>query len=284
MPALLKNISRENLRMRRGAVVFGDIVYEPGGVFGPRVQRDYQLVILHRGSLDLRLDKERIAVAAGQAILLNPGHREHFHFSTDRQTHHSWCAIDAKAVPPALRTLLRKARGPVAFVGSLSALFQAGRVAARQGEDALQAGFYLGLGLALLCDFALSVHEDELRKTPQTRALSQMENFICNEYGGSLSLDDIARAAGVSGPHLAKLCRMEGIASPMERLYAKRLETAADLLLHTGLSVGEIAERCGFTNQFHFSRKFKQAYDKPPRVFRKMRWEAKRGMEGGDFF
>ena len=280
MPVPLINLSHENLRKRRGAVVFGDTVYKPGGIYGPRIQRDYQLVILHSGSLDLRLDDGRVHAEAGQALLLSPGHREHFYFSLDRQTHHSWCAVDVKAVPRALRPLLRKARGPAAFAGSLPALFQTGRVTAAFGDESLQAGFYLGLGLALLCGFALGVHADEARKTPCALALSRMENFIHNEYGGSLSLGDIARASGASGQHLARLCREAGIAPPVERLYAKRLEAAAELLLRTGLSVGEVAGRCGFASVFHFSRRFKQAYDKPPLAFRKSRWAAQQGAQG----
>jgi AraC family transcriptional regulator of arabinose operon len=276
MPEKLKNISRVNLRMRQGAVVFGDIVYEPGGDFGPRIQWDYQLVAMHSGSLDLRLDGGEIHVGAGQAVLLAPRHREHFLFSKTRQTHHGWCAIDAAAVPPALRRQLKNLRGPVPFAGSLSSLFQAGRVRAAAGNDALSSGFYLGLGLALLCDFALAAREGESRKIPGARALARMEDFICNEYGGSLSLGDLSRAAGVSRQHLAKLCREEGIAPPMGRLYAKRLEKAAELLAQTGLSIGEIATHCGFANAFHFSRKFKLAHGRGPLAWRKLRWAAGR--------
>lgn len=42
-----------NFRVNRGPVTFGDVVYEPGGIFGPRVQRDFQMVILHSGCMSM---------------------------------------------------------------------------------------------------------------------------------------------------------------------------------------------------------------------------------------
>ena len=56
MPAGSKNISRTNFLRRCGAVVVGDVVYRPKGRCGPREQPDYQLVVLHSGEVDLKVD------------------------------------------------------------------------------------------------------------------------------------------------------------------------------------------------------------------------------------
>jgi transcriptional regulator GlxA family with amidase domain len=100
-----------------------------------------------------------------------------------------------------------------------------------------------------------------------------MDHFIADQYTQPLTLGDIARAAGVSRQHLLKLCWKSGKPTPMQQLYNKRLEIAADLLLQTGSSVGEIAERCGFVNVFHFSRKFKEAYHRSPLTWRNSLWK-----------
>lgn len=34
----------------------GNIVYPPGGRYGPRLQADIQLVLLHTGSMEVRID------------------------------------------------------------------------------------------------------------------------------------------------------------------------------------------------------------------------------------
>src|SRR5487761_1292934 len=116
MSERLKHLSPDNLRMRRGAVVFGDVLYQPGGICGPRTQHDYQLVVIHKGSLQLKLDREIIQIPESHGILLSPGHHEHFLFATDSETYHSWCAIEPRAVPMALRTQFQKLRGPIPFL------------------------------------------------------------------------------------------------------------------------------------------------------------------------
>jgi AraC-like DNA-binding protein len=84
----------------------------------------------------------------------------------------------------------------------------------------------------------------------------------------------MSAAAGVSRQHLLKLFRDRHGISPTRYLYDRRLEIAADQLIHTGLSIKEIAENSGFSNPFHFSRKFKQAYDENPRNWRAKKWSA----------
>jgi AraC-like DNA-binding protein len=279
MPEISKNISQVKLRMRRGAVVFGEVVYKPGGMCGPRIQRDYQLVVLHKGELDLRLDGRRIRVEARQAILLNPGHREHFIFSRDRETHHSWCSIDAGAVPQKLRRLLRLSGTPAATDSRTDSLLALGKTTFFEGQadPFLENSFHLSLGLTLLTGFALGVQQAKTSASrPGDQILKRAEQFIQNEFGRRLSLADMATAAGVSRQHLLKLFRLRRGITPTRLLYERRLDVAADQLTHTGLSIKEIADHCGFANEFHFSRKFKEAYEKSPRDWRSEQWSQTR--------
>ena len=275
MAVAIKNLSLVNLQIRRGAVMVGDVVYGPGGACGPRRQPEFQLVVIHRGSLKLKLDDKTIHVPENHAILLSPRHREHFLFATDQETRHSWCSIEPASVPAAMRKEFRACTGPAPFLGRMATLWETGRTlsSSRIQDEALQSGFYLGLGLAVMSDFAAAVRSG--MKIPDTadEALSRMDEFIRHEYAKPLTLDQIARAAGVSRQHLLKLCRLRGRPTAMKQLYLKRLEMSAELLLHTGLAMGEIADRCGFVNVFHFSRKFKQAYGRSPLAWRKGLWK-----------
>ena len=66
-----------------------------------------------------------------------------------------------------------------------------------------------------------------------------MERFIAENYTQSLTLDRIARDAGVSRQHLLKLCRLSAKPTPIDQLYAKRLEVA------TKIDRGEMTEQQG---------------------------------------
>jgi len=261
-----------NLGLSAGPVYLGDVTYLPGGSCGPRRQGDYQLVVIHRGELELRLDQRRIHLSAGEAILLSPRHREHFLFSRTAETRHSWCSVHPRSVPRHLRRAFRLTARPVRFGERMTTLFEWGQAHAAPEDEKLREGFFTGLALALLCDFALLARE----KTPADRAaapaLIRLGNFIRREFARPLSLTDLARAAGVSPQYLLKLCRARQLPRPMLQLYARRLEAAADWLARTGVPVGEIAERCGFVSMFHFSRRFRQAYGRSPLAWRKKVW------------
>ena len=76
-----ERLSKTYVRMRHGSVTVGDLLYAKGGSFGPRIQTDFQLVVIHSGCLSLELDDETIDVPENHGILLGPGHTEHFFFA-----------------------------------------------------------------------------------------------------------------------------------------------------------------------------------------------------------
>ena len=83
----------EDRRVQTANVVIGEVVYQPQGGCGPRVQRDYELVVLHSGECELRLDGTLQPLKADRVYLMRPGGREHWQFSADKETHHAWCSV-----------------------------------------------------------------------------------------------------------------------------------------------------------------------------------------------
>ena len=71
----------------------GSVVYGPGGTYGPRVQSDLQLVLVHTGSVIVEIDSDKHHLPAGQVALLKPGHMEQFHFDKHKETWHRWIAV-----------------------------------------------------------------------------------------------------------------------------------------------------------------------------------------------
>ena len=75
--------------------------------------------------------------------------------------------------------------------------------------------------------------------------------YIQFNYSHDISVDDIAKAVGVSR-------------SPIDYLTGYRISEACSLLKNTGLSIAEIAVSVGFFDQFYFSRVFKKVKGVPP--------------------
>lgn len=80
---------------------------------------------------------------------------------------------------------------------------------------------------------------------------------------------DAARAAGVSLRVLKRRFRHVLGRSVLDEILRVRIDLARNLLARTRLSVGEIAERCGFSTQQRFSLRFKQSTGQSPAAYRK---------------
>ncbi|MCE0522790.1 MAG: AraC family transcriptional regulator [Methylacidiphilales bacterium] len=268
MAAPVKNISLMNSAEGGPGVVFGDVWYDPGGEFGPRIQRDYQLVVVLLGEADVSFDARRCLVPPGSVALLLPRRREYFRFSRSHRTHHTWCAVPVGAVPVSLRK--RLARLPLVLPQSqtfemlMKAAFSLRAWRKKEGRDMI-----MTLGLALLQEYARMAGADETkRESPCDRARRYLEEH-CGEGD---CLRKASQQAGVTPQHLIRLFRRHFQITPGRYLWQTRVERGAGLLAATGLTVSEIADRCGFKNPFHFSRLLRKMQGHSPRQLRRREW------------
>jgi AraC-like DNA-binding protein len=245
----------------------GEVTYPPGGRLGPRRQRHVQLVLVHAGCARITVDgAERAALEAGTVGLLLPGHTEAFAFADDAPTHHAW--IEGA---PAGAPLERLARLPAALPAS-TALTELVAAAVATARTPLSTA---GPLTAALATAALWRYVGEAESGPggPGDAVERARRFLHAHLADpGVSLEQAARAAHVSPAHLVRRFRAELGVTPIAYLWQRRVATGIDLLANTGLPVGEIAARTGFTSVYHFSRRVRQATGMPPTRLRRERW------------
>ena len=88
--------------------------------------------------------------------------------------------------------------------------------------------------------------------------------YIQFNYSHDISVDDIAKAVGVSRSHLYRVFMSNVGQSPIDYLTSYRISEACSLLKNSSLSIAEIAVSVGFFDQFYFSRVFKKVKGVPP--------------------
>jgi AraC family transcriptional regulator of arabinose operon len=108
---------------------------------------------------------------------------------------------------------------------------------------------------------------------PLDTTIEQARQFISAHLSEPVTLSMIAEAAAVSPPHLVRLFRSQLHTTPMAYLWDRRVAMGIELLRQTGLSVGEIAQRCGFLTSHHFSRRVRLATGLTPLEVRQQAWE-----------
>jgi len=125
--------------------------------------------------------------------------------------------------------------------------------------------------------FAASLQDRLPKNFPalRTPALGRFQNALESLGSEKTSLTALAKRAGVSRGHLTKLTNDQMGLTPMEVVWRTRVRNAAKLLGETGLSLAEVAYQTGFSNAYHFSRRFKQQFGQAPRDWRRQNWRAK---------
>lgn len=98
-----------------------------------------------------------------------------------------------------------------------------------------------------------------------TRAIEFMHAHIDR----SISLGDVAQAAGRSTSHLARQFREKFGQPPHSYLIGIRLELAKRMLEKTNEPIANIALDCGFTHQEHLTRFFRRRYETTPAACRR---------------
>lgn len=84
-----------------------------------------------------------------------------------------------------------------------------------------------------------------------------------------VKVSDIGREVGTSARHLERLFARSLRTSPSQYYMRLRLREARSLLSQTDLPVLQVALRCGFPNASHFTRRYREMYQMPPRAERR---------------
>jgi AraC family transcriptional regulator len=93
-------------------------------------------------------------------------------------------------------------------------------------------------------------------------------DFVAERFGGSITIEEMARVAGLSPAYFSRLFKEVLGDSPYQFVMDYRVEQAKRMLSEKGRSLADIALACGFADQAHFSRIFKRLTGQTPRAFR----------------
>jgi len=243
--------------------------YPPASSFGPRHLHDYEFVWMVHGNAVWKVDSQRIEAPAGSIFLCRPGQRDRIAWDPKRGSRHGFLHFSIHpSADDACWPLLR-------HPGEDDVLHHLLRHALwlhRNGpplHDQLQSA----LGLALECFLRGTWHEAGLQQPAADHpVLARVFAFVQQIWRSDvllpLSLRQLATAAEVSSNQLIRIFKQEYGTTPQEALRLIRLQRAGDLLACGSDGVREIAERCGFASQEHFSRRFRAVYGQSPRAYR----------------
>ncbi|WNR42680.1 AraC family transcriptional regulator [Paenibacillus roseipurpureus] len=255
------------------SVTAGSIVYPPGGRFGPRIQRDIQLVMLYSGQMDVTIGDRTIHVKPGHLIMLMPGHEEYFTFSKTEDSWHRWIAVHVPGLEGEVLEQLSAMPECLPLSENMNRLLDL--MLRIQQDTSSSDPLMISLGLAAL---QLYPTESKLTILQQEKhpAVYAAIAWITVHYAEDITLTEWAEVVGVSAEHLVRLFRQHEHTTPIQYLWHYRVKQAVGLLTNTGLSITEIAQRCGFKTSHHFARLVKKTTGHTASELRQLSWSGLR--------
>ena len=101
--------------------------------------------------------------------------------------------------------------------------------------------------------------------------LQRTFDFMAWNFAKPLTLEQLAKEAGISRFHFSRLFKREVGVSPHHHLSRVRIAHAKDLLRNTDHSIAQIVEECGYIHSGHFAAAFFRLTGKTPSQYRATR-------------
>ena len=101
------------------------------------------------------------------------------------------------------------------------------------------------------------------------RRFVRVLEYMQHNFATALTLDQLAREAGISLFHFIRLFKAKMGSTPHQHIVQLRMNHAKHLLVETSLSVAEIAGVCGYMHSGHFAAAFQRHFCKRPKAFRR---------------
>ena len=93
--------------------------------------------------------------------------------------------------------------------------------------------------------------------------------YVSENYMYPITTSDAADYVFLSYSYFCKMFKKHMKITFMEYLNKVRMVEAKKLLVHTNLSIGDVASRIGYRDQNYFIRLFKETYQMTPSSYRK---------------
>lgn len=119
---------------------------------------------------------------------------------------------------------------------------------------------------SFLCSFRLTVLSSK-RHAKKDGVIQSIE-YMRENIHGHVTLQDLAKAAGLSVSHYCALFKKKTMQSPLNLYTSMKVQRACQMLQDKGQTIKSIAYSLGFFDQYHFSKVFKQIMGSSPKHFK----------------
>lgn len=242
----------------------------PGHSWGPAIRGHYILHLVRSGCGTFTSNGQTYNLKQGDIFLITPAKAAQYQADLSNPWSYVWVGFRGLMADGLCREAGLNENHPVTSISNTDNLIEIIKEminfpgGSRQHELtrlSLLYRFFADL-LTISEDRSLSV------ETRQTEYLRQAVRFIEANYAETISVRDIAAHVGLDRSYLYTIFQRFMQTTPKEYLTRFRMSKASELL-HTSLSIGEIANSVGYNDALLFSKSFKKEKGVTPTKYRR---------------
>jgi len=263
---------RNDAQTPLGRLTAAGYIKDSAGVRGPefRVLNSYAIVYLLDGSGFYRdTNRHEGTVQAGDLIVLFPEIGHLYGPGIGERWSELYVMFDGPAFDLWRQAGLLNPARPISRLEPINAWLE--QLEATLRPNALTpTGRALELSrfLAVLTEM-LALTSSELVLMPEPAWLTQACELLSDDLAQAVDLVHVAETVGLTYETFRKQFQRATGASPAHYRTIRRIDQACTLLQVANLTTATIALRLGFSDEYHFSRRFKQIVGLSPREFRR---------------
>lgn len=249
---------------------------KPFHSFGPAIRTHYLIhcILSGKGTFRINYRGEDIDfhLHAGQAFLIEPNNMIHYFADGDDPWEYIWIEFDGLKAKEYVSNAGLSYKAPIFNASTEEGMNVAFAYLKYivDHPDMLSAQI---MGYTYLFFGALIEHSDTAKPLPKNDIkefyIQSTVAFIENYYTRDISVEDMAANLNLNRSYFSKLFKKMTQKSPQEFLITYRINKSCELLRSTNMTIAEISQHVGYSNQFHFTRAFKNIMSMSPSEWRK---------------
>lgn len=249
-------------------VQYGEEQCESGHSFGPYVRSNYLIHYVYSGKGILKNDNKEYRIGAGEMFLISPNELTYYRADTSEPWHYAWIEFNGSLVPHIL-----KASGFAACAVCADDEMRSAGNAMREIIECSENNFMLLI--QRLWNFLDKISQNEnTAHSLSHEYINKAESYIKINVHKKTTVTDVAAYVGIDRSHLSRLFSSYMGMSPQQYILSLKMNTAANYLKNTGITISEAAQSVGYSDTRTFNKAFKKQFNSSPSVWRHKRlWE-----------
>ncbi len=237
----------------------------------PHGRPEYVLILCLGGEGRVRIERKTYQLTRGHGIVLPPRKSHQYEADDENPWSIFWFHFVGQRAAAYAGSLSGEMSNPLFWVQDVDQLADAFEECYRYvlGGHLDAELFGLSTSFARLLGLCLTLQRSPSLRRRQTedRVLKVLQ-LMRENLQQTLTLEVMARHAGLSVPHFSSMFRRQLNCSPLEFHIRLRMERACALLESTDLTAAEIAYGLGYADPLYFSRLFRQKTGQSPSAYR----------------